>query len=203
MPTLTGEFTFPTFWTTTSGTSTYTTGSFDIWHYWNYTSTTQDHSATWYSWQSASRDTTSCLDVLAECERRYYAHRSRPERRTFVARPAGRSVFRTPPETRRWHDRKAAVFRAHRLLLQCLTREQRTQLKDTSAFTVTTSAGNVYSIRRGRTANVVQLDNDQPVWRYCVHPPELVPDYDTMLAQKLLLETDEAEFVRLANRQAA
>lgn len=34
----------------------------------------------------------------------------------------------------------------------------------------------------------------------CAHPGELVPDADTMLAQKLMLEADEPAFLRVANR---
>ena len=33
----------------------------------------------------------------------------------------------------------------------------------------------------------------------CIHPDEMVPDHDTMLAQLLWLKCNEAEFLRVAN----
>lgn len=57
-----------------------------------------------------------------------------------------------------------------------------------------------YRIWRGRTRNVAQIDEGGRVLkRLCAHPIELVPDADTMIAQKLWLETAEAEFLRVAN----
>lgn len=37
------------------------------------------------------------------------------------------------------------------------------------------------------------------IGRFCAHPAALVPDEDTLLAQKLMLETDPREFERIAN----
>jgi hypothetical protein len=45
-------------------------------------------------------------------------------------------------------------------------------------------------------------ENDKPLSRYCIHPRDAVPDEDTMLMQMLMLETNEQEFLRIANRHS-
>jgi hypothetical protein len=48
--------------------------------------------------------------------------------------------------------------------------------------------------------NVKLLGNDGlPVKRYCIHADSRLPYEDQMLAQKMLLEANEAEFLRVAN----
>lgn len=92
--------------------------------------------------------------------------------------------------------RKAASERAERLLEACLTSEQRDQLRKENCFTVRGRSGNIYQIRRGRARNVFELKSRRT---YCCHPCDGVPDPDTMLSQKLMIETQEHEFLRLAN----
>lgn len=43
-------------------------------------------------------------------------------------------------------------------------------------------------------------DTGKPIERLCAHPALYCPDEDTMLAQKLAIETDEESFRRIANR---
>jgi hypothetical protein len=101
-------------------------------------------------------------------------------------------------------ERAAAAARAEILLTESLTAAQAAELQQTNAFHLTTIAADGtrrrYRIRRGRAGNVDQLDDAGRVLkRLCIHPTLAVPDADTMLAQKLLLETDEATFLRVAN----
>jgi hypothetical protein len=105
-------------------------------------------------------------------------------------------------ERSRERERKQAEAndKAEELLRSMLTQEQLGQLDAMAAFEVTTERAK-YRIKRGRSGNVKELNVDgQVVASYCIHPRERVPDADTMLAQKLMLESDEAEFLRIANR---
>jgi hypothetical protein len=44
------------------------------------------------------------------------------------------------------------------------------------------------------------IENGKPVAKYCAHPEIWTPDGDTMIAQLLMLKTDEARFLQIANR---
>jgi hypothetical protein len=63
-------------------------------------------------------------------------------------------------------------------------------------------SGTVYRIHHGFQGNVEQLDEygDQAVCRWCFGPEDLVVAGDTMLAQKIALETYESAALRTANR---
>ncbi len=101
-------------------------------------------------------------------------------------------------------EREAARVRAEKLLTQNLSKEQRADYKRLQEFRVIVPSGKSYLVRRGRAGNVYLLDEKgQRTRRYCAHPVERVPDEDTMLAQKLLLETDERAFLEMANASAA
>jgi len=96
--------------------------------------------------------------------------------------------------------RLAANGKAEKLLLSCLSPEQRDTYQKKGLFYLYTKSGKRYRIEKGRSGNV-RLVNDKDVIlkRYCIHPIEQVPDQDTMLAQALLLQSNEAEFLRVAN----
>lgn len=99
----------------------------------------------------------------------------------------------------RKEKREQANARAEELLRSMLTQEQQDQLNIMSAFIIETELRK-YRIRRGRSTNVDELDGSgKVVARLCAHPREGVPNADTMLAQMLMLQTDEAEFRRIAN----
>jgi hypothetical protein len=101
-------------------------------------------------------------------------------------------------------ERQARDDRARAILAAYLTEEQRAQLARDKFFVVRGSKGRLFEIRHGRVQNVTLLGPDgKAVVRLCAHPSLAVPDGDTMLAQKLLLETDEEEFYRIANKVRA
>jgi hypothetical protein len=61
-------------------------------------------------------------------------------------------------------------------------------------------SGRRYRLRQGRVANIDVIGRDGRILhRLCAHPDRTMPALDIMLAQKLWLETDEAEFVSRAN----
>ena len=96
---------------------------------------------------------------------------------------------------------KRARRRARALLEENLSREQRKELKRKGYFHVYSSRGNVFRIAREFPFNV-RLAGEAKRSRifFCLEAEDpLVPVEDVMLAQKLMLETDEGEFLRLAN----
>lgn len=91
--------------------------------------------------------------------------------------------------------------RARQLLKANLSLEQTRQLEERGWFEVHGSKGTRYQVWQGQVRNVLQCDDSgRIIGRFCAHPAEAVPDEDAMLAQKLLLETDEAAFLAIANR---
>lgn len=96
--------------------------------------------------------------------------------------------------------RLAAKAKARSVLDQHLSEEQRAQLARDQFFLVEGSAGRRYRIRQGRSNNIDRLDAQGQVAEHlCGHPQIACPDEDTMLGQKLALETDEEAFRKVAN----
>jgi hypothetical protein len=101
-------------------------------------------------------------------------------------------------------EEKEAKEKAEQLLLDHLNQNQVKTLKEKSFFDLDViskdGSSRKYRIRRGRAGNVNLLGpNGKPVKSYCIHPNVICPDQDTMLAQKLMLETNEEEFLKVAN----
>lgn len=109
-------------------------------------------------------------------------------------------------------DRAARVLvdeadkRAAALLLANLTAEQAEDYRRTQSFVVVQPLQFGRPARRYRitfrlAGNVYLLDDEGlDVERYCIHAQEPIPVADNMLAQKLMLEADEEQFLRVANR---
>jgi len=178
----------------TVGGNVLTTG--DIW-YQNTantaTITTQAFNPTyWYPWSTASGVSTGINWDITQ----YVMAPAVPE--NPVARMdreyrEKQIVWLTREKTER------AEKRAEELLLMCLPEHLREQYLKHGYFDVNTPRSR-YRINRGFTQNVELLDKDgRPMKRLCIHPEIRVPNADNMLAQKLMLETNEAEFLRLAN----
>jgi hypothetical protein len=91
--------------------------------------------------------------------------------------------------------RRQARMRAEALLWAWLSPAQRTQYRARRWFEVTTASGRRYRILRG---GVVRLDPRGS--GYCIEATSPVPVADEMLANKLLLETDECRFLATAHR---
>ncbi len=95
---------------------------------------------------------------------------------------------------------KQAEEKALQLLLDNLKENQIEIFKKTGCFVVMGQSGKKYKINKGRVRNVEELREDgTPERRMCFHPELQVPDYDTMLSQKLMLELNEHEARRIAN----
>jgi hypothetical protein len=91
--------------------------------------------------------------------------------------------------------RRQARRRAEALLVGWLSPDQRRQYRARGWFEVTTARGYRYRVLRG---GVVRLDPRGSA--YCIEATSPVPVADEMLANKLLLETDERRFLATAHR---
>lgn len=99
-----------------------------------------------------------------------------------------------------FEDRRARQ-RSLDLLLKCLTPAQRAEFERTSAFKVRGSkSGQQYRITYATTANIEVIEPPGTVVRRLCAGPVGVPIPAVMLAQKLMLEADEPEFLRIAAR---
>ena len=114
--------------------------------------------------------------------------RSGLERMRSVQRMAEGGLF----EERRSHER------AQSLLLRCLTPAQRAEFERSSAFTIRGQSGQMYRITYGTAANVELLGRSGTVVRRLCAGPVGVPVPAVMLAQKLMLENQEREFLSIA-----
>jgi hypothetical protein len=102
---------------------------------------------------------------------------------------------------------KEAQDRARDLLLAHLTPKQRRTFEENGWFVVEGGkTGRPYRIRAKEdlVANIDVVEDDRTLYRLCGHCGlKEVPLGDHLLAQKLMLEGAEEEFLRLANRHAA
>ena len=100
-------------------------------------------------------------------------------------------------------EKAAADERAEKLLVDHLTPQQYEQLRACGYFEVNVK-GRTYRIFRGWSMNVQLVDGGGKKLRsYCAVPKLHVPIADQMLAQKLMLEFEEHEFLRVANVRLA
>ena len=90
--------------------------------------------------------------------------------------------------------------RSRELLLSCLSPAQRAEFERSLGFTVRGQSGRCYRIAYGTAANIEVLGGrGEPEYRLCAAPDHL-PTLAVMLSQKLMLESRETEFLRIAAR---
>lgn len=99
----------------------------------------------------------------------------------------------------RRRKREAADYRARTLLKSNLDDEQKAELEAKRRFYVEGQDGKQYLILPELHGNVFLVQDGQIVRGYCCIVDEEVPLWDSMLAQKLLLETDIKAFMDTAN----
>jgi hypothetical protein len=104
--------------------------------------------------------------------------------------------------------RDAAARKAETVLLAFLSEEQRATFRRDKYFDVVTAPlGRRYRLHLGWAGNIAQVDSrGREISRFCIHPRDgrefRVPDAENLLSQKLMLEFEEQEFLRTANRHA-
>lgn len=95
--------------------------------------------------------------------------------------------------------RENASKRAEELLLMVLGDKQKKQYLELGYFE-TIINDKTYRINKGRSGNVQLIEKGLAKAKYCIHPTEFLPDQDTMLAQYLMLKSNEDAFLKTANR---
>jgi hypothetical protein len=91
--------------------------------------------------------------------------------------------------------RRQATLRAEALLWAWLSPTQRKQYRARRWFEVTTASGRRYRVLRGGVVRLHPRGSG-----FCIEATAPVPVADEMLANKLLLETDERRFLATAHR---
>lgn len=200
-----------------------TTGSQTIWIDWMNNLTTSAQQATeairaqqeqtarvWREWERANpglaEQSRQRLADQQERMRKQWAETEKQHKRSAL-------VQRNRSHARALRD-KFARRRAEALLLEHLDEKQREEWTTGKYFHVETAGGTrVYRIQYGLAGNVQLVKCDQPVNgrygtplragnRFCAHvyhPDGPVPNEDNVLAQKLLIEASEADFLAMAN----
>lgn len=98
--------------------------------------------------------------------------------------------------------RTKAQEKAHKLLIEHLTPRQEETLRMHGYFDVEIG-DRVYRIRKGGHGGWVErMQGQKATDGYCIYVTGDCPPEDHMLAQKLMLEANEQEFLRIANRTA-
>lgn len=175
------------------------------WYQWcDSTTTTASTDNTWVRWVAASSGTTATATVITtsdSTDATWYAWTAGNHAvRVYPAQPTASNVEETRARLEKEaKERAEAEVRANELLDTHLNDEQRKQLKEIDAFIINLKSKQ-YRIRRGWAGNVDELKDGKVIAKYCIHPQVTVPYSDHMLSQKFMLETNEAEFLRIANR---
>ncbi len=163
---------------------------------WSLSTTATLHNVSWSAWNASMRNASSTMASYVRS-----------------SRPASLTPEQMAAEAARRDRARATVLaietakdRAEKLLLEHLNDRQKRDLADKRYFDVTVAdfkkgVRRYYRIHRGRAGNVTQLDgpNGNAIRKFCCHPVENVPDADTMLSQKLMLEACEELFLKTAN----
>jgi hypothetical protein len=182
------------FWTTATNTNVLTaTTSSATWTYWTTTTGTATSAAT--SYQTASSVWTGWNNVTTAAPTTVRVRRVAPqftEEQLEAQRVANEAAA-------------AASERADRLLQEILDDEQKAEWQRSRRFTVRVGDGKkgfrTFRVSHGKVGNITEVnEHGRPLAKYCVHLYGPEPPEDTLVAQKLLLETDIKEFERLANR---
>jgi hypothetical protein len=138
---------------------------------------------------------------LTKEEKAQLKEKQRVERMWYEIQREANAEIRAIEEKERQEKLNRSQDRALKLLRTSLSKKQLERFEKDQCIPVDTAKGNKYLIRKGRSGNVWELDkNGKAKAKLCAHPVTNVPDYDTMLAQKLYLEHMEDEFLRMANR---
>ena len=203
----TGYSTYTVTYTVTANDTGPTTTAYTVWPLWNetYTSSSSTTSfsingnTSWsfwnqtYAWQpdvvGAGANLTAAAPMTPE---QILESQRRAEEYARIAREVA---------ARDADERRVAIIKAQALLEGMLTSEQIATLAAQRWFDVISQKGRTYRVHQGQIRNVRRVNPDGSLgMTYCIHPAEAVPDEDAMLAQMLLLQTDEDAFCRIANK---
>lgn len=118
-----------------------------------------------------------------------------------LAERARQRAERERREAERLRAVEAADQRALELLQSVLNDEQNRDLERHGYFFTRGQSGRLYRIGKGRSGNIKVVDPQTKEWTesLCIHQSDYVPVADTMIMQKLMIETAEAHLRAYAN----
>jgi acetyl/propionyl-CoA carboxylase alpha subunit len=164
----------------------------DTFAYWVSDSTTNASTSSGYIYATWIDEYTNNVHVRQETEQQRIRRIAEQERE--------RQHFALEREKRRQRNLLANET-ARKLLVSNLNPQQRKEFEDNGHFFVTSPSGKLYRIREGRSINIdLMAGNNREIvkQRLCAHPQIACPDNDTMLTQKIMLEHQEQDFLRIA-----
>lgn len=187
-------------------TTAYGYGTDTAWEQWATTSTNVTSNVVWQTWAGTTASTTNITQQVWD----WWATSTGSGQYTIpyqmpalteeeLAAAAERNRLAAIAAEERRAQRVVADKKARLLLLDCLEDEQKQELEKDGYFHVETRDGTRrYRLRPGGQPVRVHGEDGRH-WAYCIHPDHGFPTDDVVLAQKLLLESDEEEFLRIAN----
>lgn len=202
-------------WVSSATSTTSTTYADNVWYQWVGSSTGTSSSITitvsdnvWSTWQDMPQPNGRCplsghirpegIDpafVYDWSERDWVAREVYNERQ--IAREAAANAKREAEQ----RERAAAEAKADELLLSLLDAPARERYLAEGVVEVRVESGRLYELRKGWAGNVAELDphTRKRTRRFCIHPRQSMPVADNLVAQMLMLQSDEDEFHRIAN----
>lgn len=184
----------------TSDYQTSSTTSTDVWESWNDTTTsttTYSSGSIWYTWCSDSTAMAEAVTISS-----YPIHEPSEEE---LAERAREAEERDKARQEQQRQQEIALEKSKQLLLDSLDEPNQERLHRDRQIHVWSKSGKSFRIKCGRQHNIFEMDAEgKDIREYCIHVKDVVPNFDNMLAQKLMLESYEEEFLRVANvRQLA
>lgn len=195
-------------WTSNTATTTAASSMIgtDVFTYWTQATSSTNYTPASNVWNEWATGTASSFKIVtAPYPYDPYKNETDEERVVRLEKQAADAELRRRRERRRRIRSDVAVIRAQRLLHSVLSDEQLAEFERTKAFTLTvidsrTGAERHFRINEGKAGNVTEIDEEgRAMAKYCAHLYGPEPMEDTLVAQKLMLETDIASFERIAN----
>jgi len=182
-----------------------------VWASWSNGTTTTTASTSnqvWYAWTGGETSATSTTGTTVVWQSWVnvpvsgsVTYRYQPVQETEAQRQARElreEQGRIQMEERIRFERES-LQRANDLLVAHLSVKQLKTWQKEKFFDVMSKSGKRYRITDSRSMNVLELEGEKAIRRHCIVSRESVPLPDQLLMQKFMLETDEAEFMRVAN----
>lgn len=184
----------------TTGAATDSTAA-TTWSGWNDYDTSMTGGAVWLQWHADATNTATTASTMI-CWHTWIAVGG-AELTNIVPAPeviAQRDAVWRREAAERQAERDKVREKAWKLLLSMLDKQQKDQLERDRFFDVVArNSRRRYRIHHGTHGNVRLLnDVGKEVTRYCAQPNN-VPAEDAMLAQKLMLEHEEDQYLKVAN----
>lgn len=182
--------------------ATVTSSGTGIWTSWNSGSvaSTTDPRIIWNNWTASNTTTNDGTSYLGN-NRTPTRVLTKEQVHALTEEQERQRLQHIREEAERRVAREEAEQKAEALLLMHLDRKQRKSYQKDHFFEVLSQSGKHYRVNFFRNRNVLEMDDaKRKVASYCIVPRENIPLADQLLIQKLMLQYQENDFLRIANR---